>query len=179
MARCFLAIDLPEHLQAQITRIQPPKARGVNPTAADQLHLTLHFLGEVDPGDVMLTISSLQATRFTLRLTEPGYFKTRDGGKIFWLGLEESPELLQLHQRLGSALREQGFRLEKRKFHPHITVVRLKSFAAGSLLHDFQQRTSDTLPMEFSVTEIILYASQLTSEGPLHEKLLTVALTGH
>ena len=48
----------------------------------------------------------------------------RDGGDIWWIGLAQNPALLRLQQELCGNLIAEGFRLEERRFSPHITLAR-------------------------------------------------------
>lgn len=89
------------------------------------LHLTLHFLGPVDPGRID-DLRSLGAgpcgSAFALVLDQIGHWPRP---QVLWAGSTSPPaELAALHQRLGEGLRGQGFRAEERAFRAHVTLAR-------------------------------------------------------
>jgi 2'-5' RNA ligase len=60
---------------------------------------------------------------FDLVIDSIGRFK-RDSGDIWWAGIAESKPLLGLHHNLNDKLAVAGFYLERRNYHPHITLGR-------------------------------------------------------
>lgn len=95
-------------------------------TNKNNLHLTLEFIGEVDEKE----LSSL--TNILYKLKNPpkelitshiGSFKRRDKD-IIWLGIEENKELITLQRNLRNLLINNGFKIEDRKYKPHITIGR-------------------------------------------------------
>jgi len=92
----------------------------------ENIHLTLAFLGECDDKQTAAARTAMDAAvfdPFDLVIERIGRFK-RDGGDIWWAGVGESKELIDLHRKLTSALCSNGFSLEKRKYSPHITLGR-------------------------------------------------------
>jgi 2'-5' RNA ligase len=93
------------------------------PTAAGDLHLTLHFIGAVSAQRVSALVPALAvaAPRFTLRAGGHAQW----GEQVAVLEPAPSPEgLTVLHGRLAQALRAQGLTLETRDFRPHVTLAR-------------------------------------------------------
>ena len=89
------------------------------------LHLTLHFLGQVD-GTLLGPLRDLGAAqaarRFTLVLDRIGHWRRP---QILWAGSSSVPgELPQLHERLGAGLNALGIETEARGFKPHVTLAR-------------------------------------------------------
>jgi len=92
----------------------------------ENLHLTLAFLGECDDKQTAAAKAAMEKTTlgpFDLVIDHIGRFK-RDGGDIWWAGVQENKSLLDLQQKLSAELRKNGFRLENRKYSPHITLGR-------------------------------------------------------
>jgi len=92
--------------------------------------MTLVFLGECcakQTEAVKAAMDTLQFDPFDLKIEHVGRFK-RDDGDIWWAGVQECKPLLDLQRDLSSLLTTVGFKLEKRKFSPHITIGR-KIFA--------------------------------------------------
>jgi 2'-5' RNA ligase len=92
---------------------------------AENLHLTLAFLGEVAIDRIALldTIATaLDVPAFDLTLDTSGYWRHN---RVVWIGTVRCPApLLDLAQRLAAALRAHGFRDEAREYAAHITLVR-------------------------------------------------------
>ena len=103
-----------------------------NFTRADNLHLTLAFLGETDPDRIPIIKAAMAAVTteaFPLVFSDVGCFHGRGGhgrrpGDIWWLGTEECPSLLHLVQELTTSLRQFGFQIENRPFISHLTIAR-------------------------------------------------------
>ena len=60
---------------------------------------------------------------FSLTVSGAGRFH-REGGDIWWCGVEKSPALTALYTSLCAALRELGFLMEAREYRPHLTLGR-------------------------------------------------------
>jgi len=93
------------------------------PTA--NLHLTLHFIGNVYFDDMACMRSQarlVDASAFQLSIDSQGFFARP---RVAWLGCSRLPgALAELHRQLGSHLQSCGYRPETRRYHPHVTVAR-------------------------------------------------------
>ncbi len=144
--RLFISINFNELIKNEIISVQnclKQYARG-SFALPENLHLTLVFLGEIAPSDlekITITMNKLKVPRMKLVFSHTGNFKRSDGD-IWWLGIENNPSLLNLQSRLISELKASGFKIESRKYQPHITLARRvkahKSFSQKDLLaHTF------------------------------------------
>lgn len=123
--RLFLALWPDDDLRARLVAAQrgwvwPERAATVPP---DRLHLTLHFLGEVDEGAAASLAASLPTVTspFTLRLAQAALWPQG----IAVLEPQAVPSgLVSLHADLGALLRSHGLRVEARPFRPHVTLAR-------------------------------------------------------
>lgn len=124
--RLFIAINLDDKTRAGVGRViggLKPHARKGRFTPAENLHLTLVFIGETDRvTDIKEVIDELQFPAFTIAVGKLGRF-SRPGGDIYWLGVE-GKSLVPLHRQLRDSLMARGFDLERRKFKPHLTLGR-------------------------------------------------------
>ena len=90
----------------------------------DNLHLTLEFLGELpDTAAAEAAMDALTAPAFRLTLSHLGFFR-RPEGDVLWMGAEPCPALTDMQRRLHGLLLNQGLRLERRPFRPHLTLGR-------------------------------------------------------
>ena len=91
-----------------------------NETISDNMHLTLAFIGEYDDLDyVKSVIESIDVRPFEIKLSGIGAFRD-----LWWEGLENSAPLLAVTRRLRRALTEADIPFDRKKFNPHITIVR-------------------------------------------------------
>ncbi|MDD4843435.1 MAG: RNA 2',3'-cyclic phosphodiesterase [Anaerotignum sp.] len=129
--RTFIAIELSpearEYLSEVQTETQKHCRRG-NYTPQDNFHVTLHFLGEINPTDVEYVKEAMyeaaQRNRvFDLKLGQIGFFGKGERG-VLWAGLEKSDSLQRLFMGLEKSLERQGFAREKKGLSPHITLGR-------------------------------------------------------
>lgn len=126
--RLFIAIHFDEATKKSILAVQNrlrEYGRG-NFSRPENLHLTLHFLGEVEPGQVSLVkaaMDSVPVPTMELQFTHIGCF-SREGGNLWWLGIEPNSQLIQLQKSLGEQLQQRGFSVERRRYAPHITLAR-------------------------------------------------------
>ncbi len=126
--RLFLAINFDPQTKERILVVQrrlKELGRG-SFSHPDNLHLTLAFLGEVAPGRVSAireAMDGLTVPAMRLTFSHAGRFR-REGGDIWWLGLEPNQPLARLQKELSGSLRGKGFALENRPFSPHITLAR-------------------------------------------------------
>lgn len=169
MLRLFVAVTLPEAARASLAALQAgvPGARW---TPAENLHLTLRFIGELDEpdfADAMAALAEVEAPAFELRLAGVGQFGDRRRAHVLWAGVRPSEPLTLLRGRVEAALARAGLPREERKFAPHVTLARLRdappervgAFLAG---HGLFQGPA------FPVTSFELYSSRLAHTHAQH-----------
>lgn len=91
-------------------------------TPVDKIHLTLAFLGGVEPAKLAAAAKKVQAQAFELPVDTAKYWRDNH---IVWVGPREMPEGLRvLVERLHFALYRAEFILERRAFAAHVTLLR-------------------------------------------------------
>lgn len=171
MPRLFIAIDIPEDQKTSLTQLpgEIPGAKWVGPT---ELHLTLRFIGEVDPhtfSAIKTALSGVSFPSFPLSLVGVGHFPPHGHPRVLWVGLEQRPELIRLQQQIESALLQVGISADERRFSPHITLARLKETPSVAVAK-FESIHRGLAFSPFAVEEFILYSSTLTPRGAIHKK---------
>ena len=130
--RLFIAIPLNEEMRRAVLAAQETFRRhGVrgNYTRAENLHLTLAFIGEYDDPEAVLEAMDAAAFRpFELRLEGVGAFDD-----LWWIGLEKSEALNACVRSLRHALAEAGIPFDRKRFSPHITLVRRAVAGPGGM----------------------------------------------
>ncbi|MBD3163898.1 RNA 2',3'-cyclic phosphodiesterase [Candidatus Woesearchaeota archaeon] len=136
----------------------------------DIYHLTLKFLGEVREQrlqEIKKGLSKISFQPFQLTASHLGFFPCKNNIRIIWLGFDISKELESLHQNIESALASM-FRKEKRKFHPHVTLARVKSVRdRAAFLENIESIAVQKKP--FNIDKFSLIKSTLTKKRPVYE----------
>jgi 2'-5' RNA ligase len=136
--RLFIAINLPDkekqRLSDRLAAIAERHPLPVRWVAKDSLHITLKFLGEVPessvPGIERALHEAAQAcSPFDVAIGGFGAFPSSSRPNILWVGVASPAELLNLQQRIESAVARLGCQPEDRAYHPHITVGRVQKEA--------------------------------------------------
>ena len=132
--------------------------RGCAPVSPARLHLTLHFIGAVERQRLAAVSGALQVpmTPFELTLSRAEIWPR---GLVVLHAAPVPDALIQLHARLGAALRGLGLPLERRHFRPHLTLARR---AAGTLL------PSAAPALRWQVSSYVLVESMPGDGGGYH-----------
>ena len=178
MIRLFTAIKVPEQLRMRLSLLQGgvPGARW---SPAENLHLTLRFIGEVDEAfanDIDDVLSGLRAPSFELTLKGAGEFGGRDAHAL-WIGVAPNEALYRLVAKIESALQRMGLEAETRKYTPHVTLARLRD-APAAKVREFlgAHALFDSGP--FAVRAFELYSSHQSAHGSLYRAERTYPLDG-
>jgi len=133
--RTFIAIDLDESLKRALETLVGelrPLAKSVRWVGVAGMHLTLKFLGEISEADSARVSSVLgeiapRHPNFELVLEGTGVFPPgRRDPRVLWVGMASGPPLLALQEDIEREMEKLGFEREKRRFHPHLTLGRVK-----------------------------------------------------
>ncbi|MDF1719158.1 MAG: RNA 2',3'-cyclic phosphodiesterase [Minwuia sp.] len=171
--RLFIALDLPQDVRSRLAMVQGglPGARWVAP---ESLHLTLRFIGDSTPDqaeDLVAGLSRLQVPPFDLCLQGLGVFGDRRRARMLWVGTSPTPGLRHLQAKVEQVVQVAGFGAEQRKFHPHVTIARLRDAPKGRL-ENFVADHGGIWLHPFAVTGFTLFRSHLGSERALYEPLV-------
>ncbi|MCI1965294.1 MAG: RNA 2',3'-cyclic phosphodiesterase [Oscillospiraceae bacterium] len=168
-----LSPEIRDTLEDVIQRLRPCCESG-RFTKAENLHLTLTFLGEVSAAKAELAREAMDAVSvfpFPLHVGGFGYFR-RQSGDIFWAGVERSEPLSFLHRQLSSQLRSRGFSLERRGFRPHLTLAR-----QAALKQEYDHGAFVVPAAKMLVEKITLFQSERPGGKlcytPVYEKMLS------
>lgn len=162
--RLFIAIHLSDDMKAALTDAQRAMFdRGVrgNFSPAENLHLTLAFIGDYPAAEPVLdALNTVTFSPFELSLEGIGCF-----GDLWWAGLQDSVPLAAVARRVRRALAENGIPFDRKRFSPHITLVRRASKAAAGLR---------IAPGSMTVQTISLMRSDRGRGGMIYTELGTV-----
>lgn len=128
------------------------------PTAEENIHLTLAFLGEADPGRASAAAKRVKGRRHALPLEVARYVKRNE---MIWVAPRETPsELEALVGALQLELYREEFILERRPFAAHITLLRKASAP---------HRMPPPPRVDWPVREFLLVRSRTSPRGPSYE----------
>lgn len=121
--RLFMAIQFDNKIIDSLIGFQEKlRGQGVrgNYTKRENLHITLAFIGDYgNQDDVLDAMEQVEFKPLEISLDGVGHF-----GDLFWVGITDNPELVGYVKRLRHALSENGLPYDKKKFSPHITLIR-------------------------------------------------------
>ena len=128
--RLFIALQFDDDITDELVYFQDMlKEQGVTGrfTSRENIHLTLAFIGEYsDPDKVLDVMEAADLRPFDLSLKGVGTF-----GDVFWAGIADNPLLAAYVRRLRHGLADAGIPFDKKKFSPHVTLVRDISYNNG------------------------------------------------
>ncbi len=149
------------------------------------MHLTLRFIGNIEERQIQtVTDAVTRATQgvkaFKLTTNGIGAFPNLKDPKLIYLGLGDSCQLTALSDRI-NAVTYPGTDESKspaliKKYRPHLTLCRVRKKGRINGLGDFAKRFADSEHMTFNVSEIVLFKSDLTDNGPIDTALRRIAL---
>lgn len=132
---------------------------------ADQLHLTLRFIGEVDrhqAEDIAAALGAVHHPAFTLTLEGTGQFDRKGRTDTLWVGVSPQEPVRLLHNKIDRALQRVGVPPETRAYLPHITIARFGR--SGGTVGGFME--AGAVPaVSAEISEFCLYESVLGSAG--------------
>jgi RNA 2',3'-cyclic 3'-phosphodiesterase len=172
MPRLFAAVDLPDDVKDKLTLLCSGMS-GAKWVGRDQMHLTLHFIGEVDDTDfsaIKNALAEVRAASFEMRLTGAGQFPPKGQVRVLWVGVEAPPTLTDLQRKIEGALTAVGLPREDRPFSPHITLARLKTPPAPETIRQYLAQHATFSTEAIPVESFVLYSSRLAPSGATYHR---------
>jgi 2'-5' RNA ligase len=192
MIRSFIALDLPASAKKALEEISQRLRDQVSHSSVrwsrvSGLHLTLQFLGNVDgtelpPIKAALTEVGQRYAPFTFAVAGLGCFPNPKNPRVVWVGVQEETGVLRALQRdVEKSLIPLGFKPERRAFHPHLTLGRVRRDARPSdqrQLGEIIARTEVGELDQVRVRWFRLMRSDLQPDGAVYTPLAVFNLTG-
>jgi RNA 2',3'-cyclic 3'-phosphodiesterase len=183
--RTFICIELSPGLklalQQLITHFQQTMPHSsIAWVKAQNLHLTLRFLGDVDLVQLPLLSTTLATAMqpyraFSLMAAKIGAFPNLKHPKVFWVGVTDSTgQLLALQRDLELALQAVGLGAADKPFSPHLTLGRVRQLSAKELAPALESAKFE--PQTFAVNQVVVMRSDLQPQGARYSPLAKVNL---
>lgn len=177
--RCFIAVECNnEELVRKFIEVQ----RRLERTGADlksvepeNIHLTLKFLGDIDDHEVEEVSRIIEGTRFDsfeMRVEGVGVFPHPGRINTIWAGVTEGADpLTEIFEDVDVKLSNIGFANERKRFHPHLTLCRVRSGKnRDQLAKELDLLKNESFGVIY-VDKIVLKKSDLTPKGPIYSTL--------
>ncbi len=184
--RLFVAIAVDEQIKRRMLRVCDGidvRAARVRWCSAEQLHLTLKFIGEVAEDRVKAICDAVQSVAdktpaLDLEIDGTGCFPATGDVRVVWIGgSDPSGTLPQVVQQLEEALVPLEIDIEKRTFSEHFTIGRVKfDHSRGRLRESVNAVGFDACRQ--TVRELVLYQSTLCQSGAQYAAVLRAELKG-
>ena len=146
----------------------------------DNLHFTVKFLGEIPESliaEIDKRVGALVMPKMDVSVRGLGAFPDARHPRIVWAGVssEGAPVVSKVAQQVIDALKGIGEE-EERRYHPHITVARVRSPRNQEALAKVLRDRSDTDFGRTAITALKLKSSTLTPNGPIYRDVREYAL---
>ncbi|HEY6373775.1 MAG TPA: RNA 2',3'-cyclic phosphodiesterase [Candidatus Sulfotelmatobacter sp.] len=188
--RLFLALDIPDAIRDRIARFLEgasgfaPDARWAKP---ESLHVTLKFIGEQPDAaveQIKQALSTIESSAPEIHFCGYGFFPTAISARVFWIGMEATPQLAALAAAIDDKMPALGIPKEDRAFSPHLTLARgagasasprrNKKDAPNRTFHRLQEKLAALPAPDFgtmTLRSFFLCQSQLSPKGSKYTKL--------
>jgi len=178
---------MPDHMKQRLTdligELQPCDA-DVRWVRTGSMHATLKFLGDVEPAAVGTIDESLRkvaaaAAPTNSRLRNLGSFPHLRRPRVLWIGLQTDERLTALQEAVEEALATLGFGPEERRYHPHITLGRVRGSRGSASLREAIETRDDVDLGTIRIDSMTLFESRLGRGGARYTALGKYTLSGH
>ncbi len=182
--RLFTAVELPADLRARLAAAAAPsvaRIRGARAVPADRMHVTVRFLGDVDPRVVAPLRDGLRAaadeSRGGVALVRFAWGERLPRRvRVYWAGIDDvGGTLRRLEAEVTRVVTPLGVPPEARPFEPHVTLARVRR-ERGAGTSSLEAQAGAIAPLiwqdaEFAVRELVLFESELGRDGPRYRAL--------
>lgn len=189
--RLFIALPVPEEVKREIQRAQDQLRRELPEgwarwNRAEQLHLTLKFLGDVNVERIGALTDAVRAAcanfgPLKLRAGQIGCFPDLRIPRVVWVGVHDAEKRLAgLAKAVVEATAAFSEETREEKFTGHITIARIKNLRrreAGILAKLAQDMTGREFG-EWTADAIEIVRSELAADGARHTCLARLPLGG-
>ena len=174
--RLFVAIRPPEDVRDMLIDTMEG-VEGARWQDEEQLHLTLHFIGDCDrhqANDVAVALDTVTCPAFDLALSGVGQFERKGMVHTVFAAVPPNPSLMRLQSTVEHRCRAVVVNERHRKYVPHVTIARANRSTAP--FDSWILRHSALSSKVFRVNSFALYESHLDLAGARYEPVHSYAL---
>ena len=192
--RVFIAISIPQAgrsaLKKFILGLASQLPRGVRWADPEGIHLTLKFLGNVEPSQVAEIVNAMRRSTemlasFPIQISGLGMFPNERRPRVLWAGMEGDLDSLgELQEKVEEAMSSVHFPREQRPFSPHLTLGRVREPVSNGIRRQIAAAISSASPAPaepWLVESVHLVQSNLAPGGASYTNLASAPLdnAGH
>src|SRR5688572_19556640 len=165
MPRLFTGLEIPASLSESLSLLRGglPGARWID---AENYHLTLRFIGDVDDDiaqEVAWLLGNVRRREFELRLDGLSSFGGRKPRAVV-ATVAPSQSVMDLQAEHERLMRRVGLEPEGRKFTPHITLARLRD-PSGHDVAEYPSSRGGFRAPPLKVARVVLSSSRASQGG--------------
>ncbi len=176
--RVFVSIPIPDRSPLEEVSASLGRLRNVRASPLDQVHITLRFVGDIDPSrtdDVAASVRDAVSgiDPFTVTVSDVGSFPDARKPSVVWIGASPGDVMGAIAGRIGDNLDAHGIDYDRKRFKPHITIGRCRGPADIS---GFMSEYSGRRFLEFECDRVCVMRSVLGPSGARHSVLREIRL---
>ena len=177
--RSFIAIELPETIKKALAEFQQELGKcgaDVRWARPENIHLTLKFLGNIEEDKADVIAEKIKGTckgrsGFKLNISGTGVFPNKRSPRVLWAGIELNDEITTLQKGIEETMASVGFKPEKRRFSPHLTLGRFRSSRGKQAVLDKMGAYRENIFGLMDVNSVLLMRSDLGPRGATYTKI--------
>ena len=165
MPRLFTGLEIPDDIRESLSMLRGglPGARWID---AENYHLTLRFIGDVDDvvaREVVYMLGKIRRGGFELRIDGVSSFGGRKPRAVV-ATVASSPQVMELQAEHERLMQRIGIEPEGRKFTPHVTLARLRDTSSQDVAEYLSTR-GGFRSAPFQVSNFVLFSSRASVGG--------------
>ena len=184
MKRLFIAIKINpdrEFLQLYEELRTQLKFEKITWVSLHNVHITLKFLGDTPEDKVEAVAAGMKKAAegispFSFRLGGLGIFGSSYQPRVIWAGIKDWKELAGIGEKIIREMEVLGWERDRQNFVPHLTIGRIKFIKDKQTFQEVIGEYKHVDIQEVNVTEVRLYESELTRQGPVYTVIDRVEL---
>lgn len=189
IGRYFLAVEPDEPARVKLARVLSDATAALGDAAdafrwvqAKNIHITLHFLGNVESARVgqltELLAPGLREAPFITSTGSLGRFPSAGPPKVLWLGIDAgAAQLGRIYEQLAVAIKRVGLSVEDRPFTPHVTLARARDRERSRVRRILWPQSIQSDRIEWRVTHATLMQSDLSGPAPEYRPAASIGLS--
>jgi len=142
-------------------------------------HVTLKFLGWTRDDTIAavgdrIAEALVGAQRLSFRTARLGAFPSLDKATVVWAGVPDGDPLVEIAKRIDGAVAQLGFAPDKRAFHPHVTLGRLRDPRS---VRDVILLLSEQMFGDTRIDSVTLFESETKSSGSVYREVRRIGFS--
>ena len=185
--RAFVAIDLPSHIHADISRMiqlinlqNIPRLRTIKPGSA---HITIEFLGSIQSARIPCLTKAIQRNvagmqEFNVTIDNFRLHPSSSDPRFAYFEVGRSKQLLELKLAVVNACKQFGVKVDSLSWFPHVTMARIPRTKTRSERRDMGAglKSIPDFCKTLFVSQFSIMSSDLGKSGPTYSILERIHL---